>query len=130
MRNFSPRDKSIASCDGQAPEDGDLPQKCAERFLKKPSDPHMQRPNQFVWGQDRSVGSGTRDSAVAPQRLTCGQTFHGLSSIAACIAMFLCTNRPVGDQCQPGLRDSCKVPKFTRHQQPFCDSLCRGLLSR
>ena len=38
-------------------------------------------------------------------------------------------NRPVGDQCQPGLRDSCKVPNFTRHQRPFCDALCRGLLS-
>ena len=38
MRNFSLRDKSIAISDGQAPEDGDLPQKCAERFLKKPSE--------------------------------------------------------------------------------------------
>ena len=39
MRNFSPRDKStcIAIWDGQSLEDGDLPQKCAERFLKKPS---------------------------------------------------------------------------------------------
>ena len=42
MRNFSPRDKSIAICDGQAPEDGDLPQKCAERFLKKPSELEIQ----------------------------------------------------------------------------------------
>ena len=32
MRNVSPRDKSIAICDGQAPEDGDLTQKGAERF--------------------------------------------------------------------------------------------------
>ena len=42
MRNFSPRDNSIAICDGQAPEDGDLPQKCAERFLKKPSELEIQ----------------------------------------------------------------------------------------
>ena len=35
MRNFSPRDKSIAICDEQAPEDGDLPQKCAEQFFEK-----------------------------------------------------------------------------------------------
>ena len=42
MRNFSPREKSIAVCDGQAPEDGDLPQKCAERFLKKPSELEIQ----------------------------------------------------------------------------------------
>ena len=42
MRNFSPRDKSIAICDGQEPEDGDLPQKCAERFLKKPSELEVQ----------------------------------------------------------------------------------------
>ena len=42
MRNFSPREKSIAICDGQAPEDGDLPQKCAERFLKKPSELEIQ----------------------------------------------------------------------------------------
>ena len=42
MRNFSPRVKSIAICDGQAPEDGDLPQKCAERFLKKPSELEIQ----------------------------------------------------------------------------------------
>ena len=42
MRNFSPRDKSIAICDGQAPEDGDLPQKRAERFLKKPSELEIQ----------------------------------------------------------------------------------------
>ena len=39
-------------------------------------------------------------------------------------------NWSVGYQCQPGLRDSCKVPKFTRHQRPFCDALCPGLLSR
>ena len=32
----------IAICDGQAPEDGDLPQKCAERFLKKPSELEIQ----------------------------------------------------------------------------------------
>ena len=42
MRNFSPRDKSIAICDEQAPGDGDLPQKCAERFLKKPSELEIQ----------------------------------------------------------------------------------------
>ena len=42
MRNFSHREKSIAICDGQAPEDGDLPQKCAERFLKKPSELEIQ----------------------------------------------------------------------------------------
>ena len=43
MRNFSPReDYGIAICDGQAPEDGDLPQKCAERFLKKPSELEIQ----------------------------------------------------------------------------------------
>ena len=28
-------DKGIAICGGHSPEDGDLPQKCAERFLKK-----------------------------------------------------------------------------------------------
>ena len=42
MRNFSHREKSIAICDGQAPEDGDLQQKCAERFLKKPSELEIQ----------------------------------------------------------------------------------------
>ena len=42
MRNFSPREKSIAICDEQVPEDGDLPQKCAERFLKKPSELEIQ----------------------------------------------------------------------------------------
>ena len=42
MRNFSPREKSIAICDGQGPEDGDLPQKCAERFLKKLSELEIQ----------------------------------------------------------------------------------------
>ena len=42
MRNFSPREKSIAVCDGHAPEDGDLPQKCAERFLKKPLELEIQ----------------------------------------------------------------------------------------
>ena len=42
MRNFSPREKSIAICDGQAPEDGDLPQKCAERFLNKLSELEIQ----------------------------------------------------------------------------------------
>ena len=34
MRIFSPMDKGIAIGGGQSPEDGDLPQKCAERFLK------------------------------------------------------------------------------------------------
>ena len=38
MRIFSPREKGIAICGGQSPEDGDLPQKCVERFLKKPSE--------------------------------------------------------------------------------------------
>ena len=33
---------SIAICDGQAPEDGDLPKKCAERFFKKPSELEIQ----------------------------------------------------------------------------------------
>ena len=42
MRNFSPRDKSIAICDEQVPEDDDLPQKCAERFLKKLSELEIQ----------------------------------------------------------------------------------------
>ena len=42
MRNFSPRDKSVAICDGQASEDGDLPQKCAERSLKRPSELEIQ----------------------------------------------------------------------------------------
>ena len=42
MRNFSPREKSTAICDGQASEDGDLPQNVAERFLKKPSELEIQ----------------------------------------------------------------------------------------
>ena len=43
MRIFSPRDKGIAICGGQSPEDGDLPQKCAERFLKKLSELEIYR---------------------------------------------------------------------------------------
>ena len=42
MINFTPREKNIAICDGQGPEVGDLPQKCAERFLKKPSELEIQ----------------------------------------------------------------------------------------
>ena len=42
MRIFSPRDKGIAICGGQSPGDGDLPQKCAERFLKKLSELEIQ----------------------------------------------------------------------------------------
>ena len=42
MRDFSPREKSTAICDGQASEDGDLPQNVAERFLKKPSELEIQ----------------------------------------------------------------------------------------
>ena len=29
-----------------------------------------------------------------------------------------------------GSTDLCKLPEFKRHQRPFCDALCRGLLSR
>ena len=88
------------------------------------------------------LSSGTKDSAVAPQRLTrgrrrCrllvqdGRTNVPWSFWCRCLYCDVSSyNRPVADQCQPGLGDSCKVPKFTRHQQPFCDALCRGLLSR
>ena len=42
MRIVSPREKGIAICGGQSPEDGDLPLKCAERFLKKLSELEIQ----------------------------------------------------------------------------------------
>ena len=83
------------------------------------------------------LSSGTRDSVVAPQRLTrrrrqCRLLLEDIGTIFPWCVKYHCLyyevsacNRPAGKWCQLGERDSCKLPVFfTRNQRPFCDEFC------